>query len=141
MKKVFFIILVSLVVHSCATTKRLPGADRGEAIDFRKNWQLKNDIDNIASSVAGQMMRCCSTYGGKEVSVLVIYKGVRRSSLNRYVIPMKISWVGSVTGRNYWLFGNLNVDENGGKSWQQVSDSGRMLSSRKCMINCIESNY
>ena len=121
-------ILFSLISYS---QTRLPGAtgqsggNEGSSVDFNKEVQLKNDIDDIGLTVANKLMKCCSTWGGKNVYSKVDYPNVRHNTTTgAFTVPMTVGWYGSLTGTHYWIQGKLVVYSNGSKEWLKVNDSG-----------------
>lgn len=137
---IFTTIVIGLCLYSCAGSRYVPGSDGGMVVDFNKHPEMKKDVDEVAEKVANQIMRCCSVSTGRNVTPIVDYLNVTQSPFvgnNSMVIPMKITWVGKWTSREYWVKGKLYIDNNGNRTWKQLTYSGH-LSSNDCMINCIE---
>ncbi|MFJ1352309.1 hypothetical protein [Capnocytophaga canimorsus] len=145
MKKIVLLVLFTIVcnVENSIAQMRLPGSDtspsqqEGVPVDFDKEQQLKKDIDDVGLSVANQLMRCCSSFGGNNVYSKVFYDDVRYNSVTgAFVIPMQIGWYGSFTGMHYWIIGKLVVNKDNSKEWLKIRDSGAF--NPGCSKDCIK---
>jgi hypothetical protein len=105
----------------------------GERIDFSNKQELKNDIQEVAGSVAYKLMRCCSSWGGNNVRGEVNWNECTFNKLrNTYSVIMTASWTGSLSGNQYWIKGKLILryydNGNGGinetRTWEKIADSG-----------------
>jgi hypothetical protein len=150
MKKIviFSILSFSLIfaTQSFSQEMRLPGSGSsssgtpdsgsGRAVDFNKEVKLKQDLKDVALSVANKMLKCCSTWGGTNVWGEVDYENVRVNDLSKtFVIPMTVGWQGSLSGNQYFIKGQLVIDKDGNKSWNKIKDSGGF--SPGCSKDCI----
>ena len=150
MKKIalFSILSFSLIfaTQSFSQDMRLPGsgsggsgssdAGGGRAVDFSKEAKLKQDLKDMALSVANRMMKCCSSWGGTNVWGEVEYENVRVNDMSKtFVIPMTVGWQGSLSGNQYFIKGQLVIDKDGNKSWNKIKDSGGF--SPGCGQSCI----
>ncbi len=131
------VVVTTISLHSCDTSSHVSGHG-GQYIDFSKNMELKREIDEEAETVASKMQKCCSMYVSKNIFTKVDYSAVQKGFFgNSYTIPMTVFWSGKITGKQYYIRGILNINEDGTKEWKHISDSGG-LESKNCMINCIE---
>lgn len=134
-----FSLLLSSNVYS--QDMRLPGAsssgsESSKSIDFSKETKLKQDLKDMSLSVANQLMKCCSTWGGTNVWGEVDYENVRFNELSKtFIVPMTIGWQGSFSGNQYYIKGQLVIDGNGNRSWNKIKDSGGF--SPGCGNGCI----
>lgn len=141
----FSAVILSLMITTQAFSQdmRLPGSgssssssDGGRAIDFSQEAKLKQDMKDMALTVANRLMKCCSTWGGTNVWGEVDYENVRVNDLSKtFIIPMTVGWQGSISGNQYYIKGQLVVDKDGNKSWNKIKDSGGF--SPGCSTGCI----
>lgn len=141
MKYKLLIVLVLAGFVSASAQTRLPGAggsDSGNEIsfDWSKEAKLKEDINDIGLTVANQMMNCCSSWGGTNVSADIDFEGIKQNSVSEaFTIPMTVRWQGSLSGNQYWIQGKLLVNADGSKTWLKIKDSGGFYPG--CSKNCI----
>lgn len=138
----FALIFLGLAtVSTLSAQTRLPGAGSNSSssekpVDFKKETQLKKDIDEVGLAVANKIMRCCSSWGGNNVYAEVDYSEVRVNSITgTFTIPMLIGWYGSISGGHYWIKGKLIVNSNGQQEWLKIRDSGGF--NPGCSKDCI----
>lgn len=142
MKKLLVFIGLLLLTANTFSQTRLPGSssnsNNGQEVSF--NWsneeQLKEDIEDIGLSVANQIMKCCSSWGGTNVGASIDFEGVKQNSVTgAFTIPMTVRWQGSFSGNNYWIQGKLIVYEDGSNQWLKIKDSGGFYPgcSKKCI--------
>lgn len=150
MKNSTFLMILSFslifATQSFSQDMRLPGSGSsssgsfdsggGRAVDFNKEAKLKQDLKDMALSVANRMVKCCSTWGGTNVWGEVDYENVRLNDMsNTFIIPMTVGWQGSLSGNQYYIKGQLIVDKDGNKSWNKIKDSGGFYPG--CSQGCI----
>lgn len=134
---VFFTILFATTI--CFSQERLPGASNGSSdgskLNLYSNPELKRDIETTGLTVANQLMRCCSSWGGTNVYANIDYDNCTKNSSGVYTLPMQVGWQGSLSGNQYWIQGKLIIDNNGNKQWLKIKDSGGFYAG--CSNGCI----
>ncbi len=133
-KLLLLFALGTLNISLYAQSMRLPNAGSsssgssdgsGRAIDFSQEAKLKQDMKDMALTVANRLMKCCSKWGGTNVWGNVDYDNVRVNDLSKtFIIPMTVGWRGSITGNDYYIKGQLVIDKDGNKMWDKIDDSG-----------------
>ena len=120
--KIRFTLLILLFIGSLSSAQNL-----------KNNYKLKIDIEDIADYVGSRLMRCCSSFGGNDLSTTVYwdkdkngkYQTRINSLTNKLTITLKVTWYGSLSGRRYWIKGKAIVDpDKDSKKWIKISDSG-----------------
>lgn len=136
-------LLLLITTQTFSQDMRLPSSGNsssssgeGRIIDFGQETKLKQDMKDMALSVANRMMKCCSSWGGTNVWGEVDYDNVRVNDLSKtFIIPMTVGWQGSISGNQYYIKGQLVVDKDGNKSWNKIKDSGGFPPG--CSTGCI----
>jgi hypothetical protein len=139
MKRILLLI-VTFVTSVNYSQERLPGfsnnyTESSNKIDFNFNSELKSDISTIGLTIANQLMKCCSSWGGTNIYSNIDFENCTKSSTGVYTIPMQVGWQGSLSGTQYWIQGKLIIDKNGNKQWLKIKDSGGFYAG--CSNNCI----
>ena len=139
MKKIIYLAIVFTTTLNYSQ-ERLPGFNNGNSensnkVNFNSNPELKNDISTIGLTIANQLMKCCSSWGGTNIYSNIDFENCTKSSSGIYTIPMQVGWQGSLSGTQYWIQGKLIIDSNGNKQWLKIKDSGGFYAG--CSNNCI----
>jgi hypothetical protein len=99
-------------------------------------------IQALADKAGRDLMSCCSSFGGSNFKTDVEFSMVQENDDNsRRIIPLTVSWTGSMSGRRYWIRGVLQWDKTSGqlfRYWKKSEDSGGF--SPGCGTGCIEKN-
>lgn len=144
-------ILVSVISYGQGLPSKSGGTSQtsgneGTKIDFTNKQELKNDIQEVANSVAYRLMKCCSSWGGNNVRGTVNWDECYENSMRkRYSIVMTASWTGSLSGNSYWIKGKLKLtytqNSDGSwsdsRTWEKIADSGGFSAGcgRDCSVN------
>ena len=98
--------------------------------------ELMDLCETQAKTAGSQLMNCCSSFGGRGFSVDMDEDKINVNDLSGMItIPMKVNWYGSLSGRHYWIRGELIITSSGQRRWNKVSDSGGF--SPGCSRGCI----
>jgi hypothetical protein len=108
-----------------------------QQIEAIEEYEELMDICKTQAKTAGsQLMNCCSSFGGRGFSVDMNEDDVNINDLSGMItIPMKVNWYGSLSGRHYWIRGELIITSSGQRRWNKISDSGGF--SPGCSRGCI----
>jgi hypothetical protein len=144
-KILLLIALSTISISTFSQDMRLPGSGGssssssdggGRAIDFNQEAKLKQDMKDMALSVANRLMKCCSKWGGTNVWGTVEYDNVRVNDITKtFIVPMTVGWRGSISGNEYYIKGQLVIDKEGNKMWNKIEDSGGFPPG--CSTGCI----
>jgi hypothetical protein len=113
--------------------------------ELQNDPEIRQELQGMANQAASNLMNCCSSFGGNNLSATIIWDKdndglcqTRVSTLTgKITITMRVSWVGSMTGASYWIKGRLIYDlETRRRSWEKISDSGGF--SPGCSKGCID---
>ena len=111
--------------------------------DLRRNQEAYEKISDLANQVASKLMRCCSVWGGKQLSSNVSWgvdsRGNYQTGLqkrnHKLIILVTVKWYGSISGSEYMIKGRLIVDLLTGKlEWRKITDRGSFPPD--CGSNC-----
>lgn len=98
--------------------------------------ETKNELQQVADRVAGKLMNCCSSFGGRNLQATVDFQEVKMSKiLGEITMPIMVSWRGGWTGASYWIRGKLTITKGGNMEWAKQNDSGGF--SPGCSGGCI----
>ena len=104
--------------------------------DIEEYEEMMDFCETQAKTAGNQLMRCCSSFGGRGFSVNMNKDDININSFAETItIPMKVNWYGSLTGRHYWIKGELIITNSGQRRWNKISDSGGF--SPGCSQGCI----
>ncbi|MFH0896006.1 MAG: hypothetical protein V2A54_16355 [Bacteroidota bacterium] len=96
-------------------------------------------VKGIAMSGGLKLSKCC-TYSQTDLKTEVSeWRKLEDSGI--YVIQMKVSWKGGVTGKDYWISGKLICDLKGCHArWEKESYSGGFNPNYEtyCPLDCLE---
>ncbi len=101
--------------------------------DLKRNPEAYEKINDLADQVASKLNKCCSVWGGKQLSSIVFWgldsKGNYQTGIqkrnHKLIIVMTVKWYGSITGSEYMIKGKLIVDLLTGKlEWRKITDKG-----------------
>jgi hypothetical protein len=126
MKKV---LIAGLLLMACSSL--LAQAPEKETIPV--------NIQGIAMSGGLKLSRCC-TFSQKELKTEVS-DWKKMADSGKYVIEMKVSWKGGVTGKDYWIKGRLSCNLSGCDAhWISESQSEGFSNNYNsyCPLDCLE---